>query len=65
MSAEIPDLMVYGDKPRSALLASKYFKVIDIDDKDKVKAKCQLCAQKCSVICGFFQNFKGNLKVRP
>ena len=50
-----PCSMVCEDEPRCALVDDKHFKAINIDNKRKVRTKCQLSAQKCSVITGTFQ----------
>ena len=39
-TAKTLNLVVYEDEPRCALLNGKYFKVIDIDNKVKARAKC-------------------------
>ena len=67
MSAETLYPVFYEDEPQCTLLDGRYFKLIDIDDKVKVRAKYQLCAQKCSIISGDFQrtaNFKIHLRGR-
>ena len=55
MSAETLDLVFYEDEPQCTLLDDKYLKLIDIDDEGKIRAKCQLRAQKCCIISGIFQ----------
>ena len=63
-----PCLMVCEDEPRCALADDKHFKIINIDNKGKVRIKCLLSAQKCRAITGTFKkttNLKTHLKVRP
>ena len=60
--------MVCEDEACCSLVDDKHFKVINIDNKGKVRTKCQLNAQKYSPVAGTFQkmsNFKIHLKVRP
>ena len=50
MSTKPPKFNVYEDEPQCGLLDDKYFNAINMYDIGKERAKCQLCAQKCSVI---------------
>ena len=52
---DTPYSVIYWDEPRYALLDGKYFIVIDIYDKSKIRTKYQLYSQKWNVIRGNFQ----------
>ena len=62
---ETLDSLIYKNEPLFVLSDGKYFKVIDIDDKGKVRAKRQLCAQKYSFISKTFQTTTNLMRYFP